>query len=75
MTGKREHVVALRSLACILVEREALKAVQAERCCVIYVSYVGLLSFESDCLFCLKSSLVPRPCSQVYHDEFIHVVI
>lgn len=66
--------MALRSLDCILVEREALKVVQAERCCVKYVSHVGLLSFESVRLFCLKSPLVPRPCSRVYH-EFIHVVI
>lgn len=61
MTGEREHIMALRGLNCILVEREALKVVRAETCCVSYVSYVDLLSFESDHLFCLKSPLVPRP--------------
>lgn len=61
MTGEREHIMALRGLNCILVEREALKVVRAETCCVNYVSYVDLLSFESDHLFCLKSPLVPRP--------------
>lgn len=49
----------VRSLDCILAQQETLKVVQGKYC-VIHMAYMDLLYFESDSLFCLKSSLIPK---------------
>lgn len=58
MTGERKHIMADRSLDCILM-LEDLKVVQGKHY-VICVAYMGLLSLESDLLFSLKSPSVPK---------------